>query len=412
MTGRTTLLLLLAGPLHAQVDAWELPPVKYSETPASDAMARLAAKWAENPATLTGRTPLERVREILASLHVPEASQLLVFSKTSKQNALITPANPRALFYSMNCYCGYVPGGVMEIAIQDPRLGPVFYHVELGNPTSPMRVERDTNDCLSCHATGRTENVPGLLVRSVYPDDTGNPLLSLGSFTVNGTTPIAERWGGYYVTGVSQLPHLGNRIYAEDRSIAPAAHQWENLQGKIDLTKYPRSTSDIVSLMVVEHQIQAHNLLTAATMNYNRAQYLAEAVNPESDPDEGTAGRIAEDGARRIVECLLFAGEANIGSEGVEGDETFQRQFQEGVPRTKSGESLGDFQLNTRLFKNRCSYMVYSEAFRGLPATVKTRVVAGLRAVLEAAPKDDAYGDMKASERRRVLAILEETEVF
>lgn len=412
MIGRFVLIALLAGQLHAQVDAWELPPVRYSDTVATDAIARLAGEWEKNPALLKGRTPLERVREILAALEVPEASQILVYSKTSKQNALINPANPRALFFSLNCYCGYVPGGVFEVAVEDPQIGPVFYHIDVGNPAVPIRVERDTSDCLSCHATGRTENVPGLLVRSVFPDETGNPLLSLGTVTVNSITPIAERWGGYYVTGRSKLPHLGNRTYAENRSTAPAAFAWDDLHGKIDVSKYPRATSDIVALMVVEHQIQAHNLLTAATMNYKRARYLAKSLHPDSSPDEGTAGRIAEDAADRIVDCFLFLNEAEIGPDGVEGSDAFQRQFRATIPQTEDGESLVDFQLNTRLFKNRCSFMVYSEAFRGLPDAVKSRVTAKLRAILEADPADDAYGDLKASERRRVLRILEATKIL
>ena len=406
------LFLLFAVRLHAQVDAWELPPVKYSDTVATDSIARLAAEWERNPASLRGRTPLERVREILAALKIPEASQILVYSKTSKQNALIHPGNPRALYFSLNCYCGYVPGGIVEVAVEDPQVGPVFYHIDVGNPAAPIRVERDTSDCLSCHATGRTENVPGLLVRSVFPDETGNPLLSLGSVTVNSTTPIADRWGGYYVTGRSKLPHLGNRTYAENRSTAPAAFAWDDLHGKIDVTKYPRATSDIVALMVIEHQIQAHNLLTAGTMNYKRALYLARSLDPDAAADAGTPGRIAEDAAGRIVDCFLFVDEAGIGPDGVEGSDAFQREFRATIPQTADGESLADFQLNTRLFKNRCSFMVYSDAYRGLPDAVKSRVTAKLRAILEAPPADDAHGHIKASERRRVLRILEATGVL
>ena len=87
---RSIFLLTMALPLHAQqVDSWDLPPVSYSDTPAADRVAGLAEKWASLP----GGTPLERVRGILKELNVPEASQILVFSKTSKQNGLIHPGN-------------------------------------------------------------------------------------------------------------------------------------------------------------------------------------------------------------------------------------------------------------------------------------------------------------------------------
>lgn len=406
---RSFFFLTLALPLHAQqVDAWDLPPVSYSDTPATDRVAGLAEKWASLPEG----TPLERVRGILKELNVPEASQILVFSKTSKQNGLIHPGNPRALYFSSDCYVGYVPGGAVEVVVQDVRLGPVFYHINIGNGTRPIAVERDTNECLSCHATGRTENVPGLLVRSVYPDGDGLPLLSLGSELVTPQTPIPQRWGGYWVTGSVSLPHLGNRTYTDENSARPSVIPLVDLKGKIGIGKYLRMTSDIVALMVLEHQCQAHNLLTAASMNYRRAYHLGKTVLPDSDPDQGTAGRVADQAAEKIVECFVFTGEAAEGPDGVEGDESFQKQFAASIPRTAAGDSLADFQLNTRLFKYHCSYMIYSEAFRSLPAGVKTRVISRLKEIFQSSAATDKYPEIKTPERQRISRILTETGVW
>ena len=412
MISRCLILLYLTLPLRAEVEAWEMAPVNYSDATATDRLSHLAEKWSKDPASLSGSTPLERVRAILAELKVPEASQILVFSKTSKQNDLITPANPRALYFSSNCYCAYVPGGVMEIAIQDPQLGPVFYTIDLGNSERPPRVERNTSECLTCHGTRRTENVPGLFVRSVYPDQDGRPLLALGSQTVDHQTPVSQRWGGYYVTGSISQPHLGNRTYSDGPSAQPQRFTWNDLRGKIDTNKYPRATSDVAALMVLEHQCRAHNLITAASMNYRRAAYLGKQINPGSDPDHGSAGRVADSAAAEIVEWFLFNGEANQGEDGVEGDADFQQRFEANIPHTKEGESLADFQLNGRLFKNRCSYMIYSEAFRALPAAVKSRVIAGLRTVLHAPNSDDAYPEIQLPERRKIAKILTETGVW
>jgi hypothetical protein len=412
MISRWTSLLFLTLPLNAEVNSWELEPMKYSGSTATDHLSQLAERWTKDPASLPSSTPLERVRAILAALHVPEASQILVFSKTSKQSELITPANPRALYFSSDCYCGYVPGGVMEITIQDPRLGPVFYTIDLGNSERSPRVERNTDACLSCHGTARTENTPGLFMRSVYPDDNGRPRLSLGSRTVSHETPVPERWGGYYVTGSISRPHLGNRTYADDSQAEPQRFSWNDLRGKIETKKYLRATSDVVALMVLEHQCRAHNLLTAASMNYQRAAYLGRQIDPEADPDHGSAGRAADSAAAEIVEWFLFRGEADQGEDGVEGDTDFQQQFEAKVPRTKNGESLADFQLNGRLFKNRCSYMIYSAAFSELPDAVKTRVIAGLKKVLDAPHSDDTYPRMKLLERRKIARILHETGVW
>ena len=412
MISRWFILLFLTSPLRAEVEAWEMEPVRYSASIATDRLTRLAEKWTKDPASLPGATPLERVRAILAELKVPEASQILVFSKTSKQADLITPANPRALYFSSDCYCGYVPGGVMEIAIQDPQLGPVFYTIDVGNPERPPRVERNTSECLSCHSTRRTESVPGLFLRSVYPGGDGQPQFALGSRTVNHQTPVAERWGGYYVTGSISRPHLGNRTYVDDSPAQPQRFAWKDLRGKIDTQKYLRATSDVAALMVLEHQCQAHNLLTAASMNYRRAAYLAQQINPGSTPDDGSAGRVADSAAAEIVAWFLFCGEADQGEDGVEGDADFQQQFEASIPHTKDGESLADFQLNGRLFKNRCSYMIYSEAFRALPEAVKSRVLAELRTVLTAPTSNDAYPGMKLPERHKITKILHETGIW
>lgn len=409
---RSTGLFFLTLPLQAQVDAWDLPPVSYSDTAATDRVASLVEKWEKDTSSRPDGLPLEQVRKILAELKVPEASQVLVFSKTSKQTALIHPGNPRALYFSSDCYVGYVPGGALEVAVQDARLGPVFYHIDLGNGTRPIKVERDTSECMSCHATGRTENVPGLMIRSVYPDEHGHPMLSLGSGLITHKTPVPERWGGYWVTGSVSLPHLGNTTYQDARSAQPTSLSLADLAGKVDPAKYPRLTSDIVALMVLEHQCQAHNLLTAASMNYRRAHYLAKAVGPDADPEQGAAGRVADQAAEQIVDWFLFTGEAEQGADGVEGNEEFQNQFAAAIPRTTAGDSLADFQLNTRLFKNRCSYMIYSEAFRSLPDAVKTRVVVKLRKTFESATADDEHPEIKLPERQRIARILDETDVW
>lgn len=396
----------------AQVDLWDLPPQRYSDTESTDRLAQLAKKWQKDPGLLRGKSDLARLEEILRELRVPKESQILVYSKTSKQNHLIHPGNPRALYFSLDCYVGYVPGGAVEVIIQDSRLGPVFYLIDWHRVSQRIEVERDTSDCLSCHGTGRTENVPGVLVRSVFPDEMGQPLLGHGSELVMHDTPISQRWGGYYVTGSVALPHFGNLTFsAEEKPVARRSME-RGLPARVPRELYPCATSDIVALLVLEHQCHAHNLLTAARMNYERARYLALSIAPDDDPDLGSAGRVADQAARRIVDWFFYSGEASLGDDGVAGDEAFLRAFSAMIPAAKQGDSLGDFQCNTRLFKNRCSYMVYSEAFRSLPDAVRLRVIAGLRKVLENESANDAYAEIKASERRRILHILRDTGVL
>lgn len=402
---RFLLLLALVQSALAEADYWDLPPLRYSDTKAGDSLAKLAADLESGARRIEGSTPMERLKFVLHELKVPEESQILVFSKTSHQNPLIHPKNPRALFFSENAYVGYVPGGLIEAVVHDAELGPVFYTLEATAKTG-LKIERDLSNCMSCHGTTRTEGVPGLQVRSVFPNVDGHPLLAMGTSHVNHDTPVQDRWGGYYVTGRSSLPHLGNRTYEEGGDDKPQPSDLADVSGLIDASKYPKATSDIVSLMVLEHQCRMNNLLTAASMQYRRAHFLSRALDPQGDPDAGSAGRVADGSAEKIAECLFFKDEADPG-EGIEGGEAFQKMFEARYPRTKAGESLADFQLYDRIFKNRCSYMVYSQAFRDLPPRVKSAVIAKMKSVL--AGEDPAFDWLKESERKRISAILTET---
>lgn len=390
---------------QAHVDFWDRAPIRYSDTAPTDRLAKLAADLKSGEESYEGGGGLDRLRFVLKALDVPPESQVLVFSKTSLQNPLIHPSNPRALFFSEDTYVGYIPGGAIEVIAQDPMLGPIFYVVEAGAKGEPL-IERDTNQCMTCHATSRTENVPGLMIRSVFADEGGHPLLHLGTTDITHATPLAQRWGGWYVTGRGALPHLGNRTFREDGDLSPLPGDKLDLHGVFDVTKYPRATSDIVSLLVLEHQCHMHNLLTAASLNYRRSRHFSEIIDPGSDPNEGSAGGVAESWAKTITECLFYKDEADL-DEGVEGDPAFQKAFTARFPKTEEGKSLADFRLYGRIFKHRCSYMVYSEAFQGLPPTVKKLVFAKMRAAL--AGEDPDIDWLSSSERKKIVAILEET---
>jgi len=297
-------------------------------------------------------------------------------------------------------------GGGIEIIIHDPVLGVVFYFIEPPQNGKGYQIVRDTGSCLNCHGTRRTESVPGLTVRSVPTDADGHLLLSLGTMRTDYRSPIEQRWAGYYVTGSSSLPHLGNRIFsASDHLKAEdTSPPIRSLEDKIDVSRYLRGTSDIVALMVLEHQCFIHNLFTNASMEFRRVRWLEESVS--TDPASSRMGRIAEEKARVIVDAMLFKHEAAIGEGGVDGDDAFQEAFVSRFPKTKGGESLADFHLGSRLFKNRCSYMIHSQAFQALPQPVRTAVFRELRARLTGG-SDCEW--IPRSECERIMEILTET---
>ncbi|MCF7676023.1 MAG: hypothetical protein K9N23_17915 [Akkermansiaceae bacterium] len=404
-----TLALILATAAPA-ADLWELPPTRYAGTPATDPIALLAADLASGRRTLEGTTPLERLRTVLRLLEIPVESQILVFSKTSKQNNLITPTRPRSIFFNENAYLGYVPGGVIEVIVHDPALGVVYYSINPRHSVLPAaRIQRDVSDCLSCHGTARTESVPGMLVRSVFPDRTGQPILPLGSFLTDHHSPIGERWGGYYVTGTSSLPHLGNRTFepTTNRPPASATPTIQTLSGRFDTTRYLRPTSDIVALMILEHQCTVHNHLTAAAIQYRRSAWLQQSLDPGSDPATGSPGQQADIAAHRIVDLLLFKDEAPLGADGIEGDPAYQEAFTARFPQTPEGRSLADFNLYDRIFKHRCSFMIHSKAFAALPQRVKSAVFARLREALST--ESEIAPHLSPQERTRIDEILRAT---
>ena len=124
-----------------------------------------------------------------------------MFSKTSLQRHRISPRTPRSLYFNDDVYVGFCQQGeVLEVSAVDSQLGTVFYTVSQ-QPSERPHLVRQSDNCLLCHSSSQTKDVPGHLVRSVFVDTAGMPILSAGTYRVDPTTPIAHRWGGWYVTG-------------------------------------------------------------------------------------------------------------------------------------------------------------------------------------------------------------------
>src|SRR6185436_3336105 len=241
---------------------------------------------------------------LLSQLNIPQSSQVLVFSKTSFQRERIAPATPRALYFNDDTYVGYCQdGNVIEIAASDPNLGSVFYTLDQHERKTPI-LTRQTDNCLQCHASAMTHQVPGLLVRSVVPDKTGLPIFRAGTFVTTHESPLKERWGGWYVTGKhGDQKHLGNQLWEdEDSGPKPLARggapmNVESLKDRVDTSAYLTPHSDIVALMVLEHQAEMHNRITRANFQTRIAlrdeRIMNEALGrPEGTRSESTISRI------------------------------------------------------------------------------------------------------------------------
>jgi hypothetical protein len=258
-------------PAGAQFDDWfdgspEHPSIGYAERPARDPVAELNRKVQKGTVELKFDLSQGYLRSVLEALDVPIESQIVVFAKTSVQASRISQGNPRTLFFNDSVVIGWVHGGFMELAAQDPQQGVIFYTLDQSMTKLPIRpLFKRQNDCLTCHISYATLGVPGMLVRSALPGSDDFPVRRLGDYLTDHRSPLEERWGGWYVTGGSaSVRHLGNFILTDPEAPASSisSETIQTLAGKFDTSEYLSPYSDIVALMVFDHQMRMNNLLT------------------------------------------------------------------------------------------------------------------------------------------------------
>ena len=415
--------VLLGGPWMAQAfdPIYERAPIHYHETEPDTKLTRFFKTAKDNPVLCNG-THREVLAEVLEKLEVPVESQVLVFSKTSAQNSRIAPETPRAIYFSDDLYLGWVQGGEMEAASFDPRLGMVFHLIKLTErePGSPPPLVRERS-CLNCHAGSSNHDLPGLMVRSVYPSATGLPLFEAGTFHTRQSSPIEERWGGWYVTGsVENREHLGNAL-AQAAPGGPGVELQRLAEGRVlKLDELFGSEpylnggqSDVVALMTLEHQVGVHNLLIEANLTtratLHRHTEMQKAFGePVDAPLSETNERILQRLATKVLKEMLYVEEVPLPG-GIEGTGIFQTAFEEGRKKSADGRSLRDFRLYERLMKYRCSHLIYSEAFANLPEAIRTRILDQLHGILTKPADWPEFAHLGEAERGHILAILKET---
>lgn len=340
-----------------------------------------------------------------------------MFSKTSFQAPLIGPRTPRAIYFSDNVAVGFVrTGEVLEFAAVDKTQGVHFYTLNQESVGHPKFERRDT--CLQCHQNTASMGVPGLMVRSVYPNRSGMPVGRAGGFITDHRSPLNERWGGWYVTGkTGDQVHMGNALMPDATGDpTPPAEGSQNvtdLRPFIDTGAYPTPHSDIVALMTLEHQTQMENLMirlgwqTRIAMDQNRAMNKA-FHEPEDQIRESTAHRI--DAAIEELLSYMFFHDERVLTSPIEGTSGFVEDFQKLEPRDSKGRSLRDFDLKTRMFRYPCSYLIYSETFNSLPQVAKDRLYRRMYDVLSGRDTSSSFGHLSVADRKAILSILLDTK--
>ena len=380
----------------------EHPAIQYATRPTADRVARLSETLARNERSLSRDARTSYLLPVLEALGVPVDSQLLVFSKTGAQRAYTGPHTPRALYFDQSVAVGYAPGApAIEIAAHDPRQGVVFYALDQNAATPALT--RQTS-CLACHVSASTLDVPGFITRSHIVGDDGNvtAMPQFSSHDVDHHTPHPERWGGWFVTSengappYSQMGHEGNITFsARGNTSNQVFVDWMNSDP--EARGYPLPSSDIVGLLVFEHQMHAINLIT-------RLGWESRVVSPDGGVNE-TVRRVAAE----LADYLLFTDEAPPAA-ALTPRPGFARSLESRVPKDRRGRSFAQLEVTSRLLRYPCSFMVYSEAFDALPPPAKTLVYRRMQDLLSGGAGYSARTTVTAADRQAVREILEETK--
>jgi hypothetical protein len=386
--------------------------IEYSKGPVADRVAAVNRKLQDGTLQLKFDGPSGYLRSALDALSIPVESQVAVFAQNSSQGPLIGMKNPRALYFADAAAIGFVRGGkYLEVATQDPRQGVIFYTLDQ-TPTDAPQFKRD-DQCLACHLSWNTRGVPGFFIVSMLtlPDDK-NAYAS--GFVSNHTTSFDMRWGGWYVTGnLGSIRHMGNVAVSTTTTPADAAaRRVDSLDGRFDLTGYLTPYSDVAALLVLEHQTHIANLITRlgweARLEAYDARTGAAPIPSASVAAKGKTSRV-ENAAADLVDYALFVYETPL-PDKIRGSSGFAEKFSALGPADGKGRSLRQLDLDRRLMRYPCSYMIYSDAFDALPATAKDQVYRRMWQVLSGQDKDARYAVLSPADRQAIVEILRSTK--
>jgi hypothetical protein len=379
------------------------PAIEYSTRPTHDLVAELNHHIEDGTARVNFDEGTGYLRSVLDALHVPAESQMLVMSKTGVQSLYTGPANPRAIFFNDAVTVGYIRGApLLELAVHDSQQGVLFYTLDQKPQPLPLFERRQA--CLSCHMAYSTLHVPGMLARSVFTAPDGLPLSQFGSYDPDDRTPFRQRWGGWYVTGThGSMRHMGNAIVTNvekrETMISDSTLNRTSLDDVFDARGYLSAHSDIAALMVFQHQGHMTNLITRVGWEGRIAAY---------DHPVDLSGGPLRDAVNELVDYLLFVDEEPL-TAAIKGTAGFAEKFAGQGPADSRGRSLRQLDLERRLLRYPCSYMVYSAAFGALPIKVRGAIYRRMWDILSGRDATARYARLPKVDRSAVVEILRET---
>jgi len=185
----------------------------------------------------------------------------------------------------------------------------------------------------------------------------------------------------------------------------------ENLDAVFDTKPYLTNRSDIVALQVLLHQSTVQDRITE--VNFDTRTALGKAGK---DPSDGRGVILPPDSRKQIgeemdalVDEMLLVGDPGF-KDRIGGNSGFDHWFQSRGPRDSHGRSLRELDLNTRLFKYPCSFLIYSDAFDSLPRYARDYVYGRLVKILTGKDSSPQYAGLSEADRQAVVEILTATK--
>lgn len=406
----------------------EYPAVQYSGPAKANRVWRLQQKLDSGEVRLQWEPKWGYLRSLLRALEIDISSQTLVFSKTSLQTTKIAEPTPRAIYFNDDTYVGFVQGSdLLEFAAIDANVGVVFFGMINRQDTKPL-LDREGGRCLTCHDTYSMMGggVPRVMVMSAPVDDAADTRTFSSASEVDDRTPIAERWGGWYLSGWylpgedgKPVTHFGNLpLRADSESGRVAGNQLRalmgtrdnrgNVKGYFDTSAYLTDKSDVVALLVMEHQTFVENLITRT--RYKAANVVSHGGRDAQGP-RGWAAVSAHDQAalKAIVDPLLramFFTDAVPLTGQVVTSSGFTEKFAQRGSQDAEGRSLRELQLEGRLFRYPFSYMVYTESFNSLPPYLLEYIDSRIVEVLSGKDRSGIGSKLSAEDRKAISQIV------
>lgn len=430
------LLVLGAGLAQADTDRLrtqtrydvEYPVVGYSGPATQNRIWRLQQRLDSGELKLQWEPGFGYLRSLLKALEIDPDSQVLVFSRTSLQIEHISARTPRSVYFNGDTYVGYVHGSpLIEIAAIDAEKGSVFYGFDNRQDNEPARLEREGGRCLSCHDTYSMMGggVPRVMVMSAPVEDPSDTRTYTAAEETDDRTPLPQRWGGWYVTGdTGSVSHFGNLSLRDERGVerlrelAGTRMNIDSLRAYFDTTTYLTDKSDVVALLVLEHQTWLQNLITR--VNYKVRTVMAREEGAEAQPVRNTAPRTWEEikpGDQKrvqlmiepLVRALFFHEAAPLGGR-ITGSSGFAERFSKGGPRDSKGRGLQELDLEKRLMRYPLSFLIYSEQFDALPQYALDYINSRIVEILRGTDTSGIGARLSAADRAAITQILIDTK--